>query len=75
MKDGIIRCMQAEDYSFGKRSAKTSEFWTTPTKQAAFFSAKESSPAWIGGIYQSKFRGSRRVSDEKIFSGKNVFFL
>ena len=47
MKDGIIRCMQAEDYSFGKRSAKTSEFWTTPTKQAAFFSAKESSPAWI----------------------------
>lgn len=48
MKVGIIRCMQTENYSFGKRSAKTSEFWTTPTtKQAAFFGAMDSSPAWI----------------------------
>ncbi len=47
MKVGIIRYMQTENYSFGKRSAKTSEFWTTPTKQAAFFGAMESSPAWI----------------------------
>ena len=75
MKVGIIRCMQTENYSFGKRSAKTSEFWTTPTKQAAFFGAKESSPVWIGGIFQSKFRGFRSVIREKIFSGKNVFFL